>query len=211
MKTKVLQTIDENKNVKSFRLEKPEGFLYMPGQYAEIKLNQELEHDFTLSSSPTEKWLQFTTMFHAKSEFKKKLWEMKIGEEVDIDGPKGKFVLDEIDIRKRVFLAGGIGITPFRSMVKHATDKQLSLNITLLLSVKTSEEVLFADDLKAQIIETSKEGRIDEAKIKKYCPEWKESSFWVCGPAGFVDAMIKLLETLGLPKEQIQSEDFPGY
>lgn len=209
--TKILEVVNENEKIRSYRLEKPEGFLFMPGQYFTVKLNDSLEHDLTISASPTERFLQFTTMYHADSEFKKHLWNLQIGSSIEITEPKGEFVLDEIDIRERVFLAGGIGITPFRSMLKHATDKQLHLNITLLLSVKTAEEAVLVKDLKAQIIETSKQGRIDAEKIKKYCLNWQESTFWICGPPGFVDAMIKLTAQMGLSKEQVRSEDFPGY
>lgn len=215
VKTKIIEIIKETEAVKSFRFEKPEGLKYIAGQYTELKLEPGLERDLTLSSSPTEKFLQITTMFHPKSEFKQRLWQLKIGDEVDIIDPKGHFVLDEIDIRERIFLAGGIGITPFRSMLKHTADKQLSLPTTLLYSVKNDEEAIPINfqfsRFNFQLIETSKDGRIDEVKIKKYCPEWQTCSWWICGPAGFVDGMIKLAQKMGLPKEQVNSEDFPGY
>ena len=122
------------------------------------------------------------------------------------------FVLDEKDTTPRLFIAGGIGITPFRSMIKHWRDKKLTLDIKLLYSVKNVTEAAFGDELKDFIIvESEKEGRLDEGKIKKYCPDWQDRSWWVCGPPALVAVFMELGKKMGIAPEKLKSEDFTGY
>ncbi|KKU29279.1 MAG: putative oxidoreductase FAD/NAD(P)-binding component [Microgenomates group bacterium GW2011_GWC1_46_20] len=170
-------------------------------------MDENLKHHFTISSSPTEDFLQFTTKFREESDYKKALWQRKIGDELEINGPFGNFVLDEKDTTPRLFIAGGIGITPFRSMIKYVSDKQLTLPIKLLYSVKSKAEAAFAAELSdLRIVETEKEGRLDKEKIEKYCLDWKERSWWVCGPPAMVEATTSFA-----PTGKVTSEEFIGY
>lgn len=173
--------------------------------YVTLSKNLTLKHHFTISSSPTENFLQFTTKYREESDYKKVLWTKKVGDELEINGPFGSFVLDEKDTTPRLFIVGGIGITPFRSMIKYATDKKLTLPITLLYSVKNKDDAAFVDLPYTQIIESEKEGRLDEGKIKKYCPDWQDRSWWVCGPPAMVEAVM-LFAPAGS-----RSEEFTGY
>ncbi len=209
MTAKIIEIIQETKDVKSFRLQAT--MKYLPGQWMYVRLDEELKHHFTISSSPTEPHVQFTTMFREESDYKKALWQKKVGDEVDINGPFGSFVLDEKDSSPRLLIAGGIGITPFRSMIKYAVDKGLKIPMTLVYSVKTKEQAVFADLPDTRLIETEKEGRLDEEKIKKYCPDWKERTWWVCGPPAMVEAFMTLGQKMGLASGQIKSEEFSGY
>jgi ferredoxin-NADP reductase len=70
---------------------------------------------------------------------------------------------------------------------------------------------MWASNPQVHIIETEKEGRIDVVKIKKYCPDWQESSMWLCGPPAMVEACVELAQKMGLPPEKIKSEEFTGY
>lgn len=219
MDAKITEIIDEAENIKSFRFTPQEEWQWLPGQWMYLRLSEELKHTFTISSSPTEGFLQVTTMFRSQSEFKQTLFSKKVGDTVDVSGPHGSFVLDEADNLPRLFLAGGIGITPFHSMIKYSMDKNLNLPITLLYSAKTLAGAAFAKwltDLKAEklninIIESEKEGHVDEGKIKQLVSDYQDRTWWVCGPAAFVDAMKELATHMGMKEEQVKSEDFPGY
>ena len=129
------------------------------------------------------------------------------------------FVLDEQDARSKIYLAGGIGITPARSMLVYLRDKNLTIPFTLMASFSNREEIIFFDELsplsnevrKIVYVVTSREGRIDEEKIKEKVPDLSNSLFYISGPAGFVSAMEKTVKSLGVSEEDIKSEDFPGY
>ena len=179
---------------------------YSPGQWMYVRLDENLKHHFTISSSPTESFLQFTTKYREVSDYKRALWQKRVGDSLEINGPFGNFVLDEKDPAPHLFIAGGIGITPFRSMIKYAVDKYLSLSITLLYSVKNKKEAAFIDLPFTHIIESESEGRLDKEKIEKYCPDWKERTWWVCGPPAMVEAVMAFA-----PPERVKSEEFTGY
>ena len=216
MKATIKKIIHEAREVRSFRLEPENKLNYLPGQWMYVRLSADLRHHFTISASPTEDLLQFTTKFRPESEYKQVLWQMKEGNEVEINGPFGSFVLDEKDTTPRLFIAGGIGITPFRAMIRYVADRQLNLPVTLLYSGKNTDEMAFVGELqtancKLQIIETEKEGRVDEAKIKKYCPDYLERTWWVCGPPAMVEAMVELGQKMGVSADKLRSEEFTGY
>jgi len=211
MKARITEIIDEAQDIKSFRLEPEHELTYIPGQWMYVQIKEGLKHHFTISSSPTENFLQFTTKFRPESEYKKALWQLKVGDTLEINGAHGGFILDEKDPTPRLFITGGIGITPFRSMIKYATDKGLSVPISLLYSVKTKAEAAFADLPNCQIIETESQGRLDEAKVKQLCPDWKDRSWWLCGPPAMVEALMNLGQKMGMSAEQLKSEEFTGY
>ena len=212
MIARIIEIVDETKDMKSFRLQPEQEMKYIPGQWFYVKLDENLKHHFTISSSPTEPFLQFTTVFREESNYKKALWTKKVGDDLEINGPFGGFILDEKDTTPRLFIAGGIGITPFRSMIKYWRDKKLTLDIKLLYSVKSATEAAFGDELKDFIIvESEKEGRLDEGKIKKYCPDWQSRSWWMCGAPAMVAVFMELGEKMGMASEKLKSEDFTGY
>ena len=208
MKVIITDIVDEAKDIKSFRLQPV--IKYLPGQWMYVTIPQPStlspqKHHFTISSSPTEEFLQFTTKYRQESDYKKALWQKRVGDELEITGPFGSFMLDEKDTSPRLFIAGGIGITPFRSMIKYVTDKQLTLPIFLLFSVKNKADATFADLPLTQVVESETEGRLDEKKIKKYCPDWQERTWWVCGPPAMVEA------TMLFAPAGSKSEEFTGY
>lgn len=236
MKTILKQVHLETTDIQTFFLEPQTPFAYKPGQHLNMLLS--IDHPdergrvrpFSLSSSPTEKLLSITTK-RGPSSFKQKLFTLPVGSVVDIAGPAGKFVLLEKDKRLHVMIAGGIGITPFRSMIKYACDTQLELPMVLLYSNKVPEEIVFRKELEEigqtvpniKIIETitkpdesgekwtGRVGRIDSALIKQFVPHPEDANFYTAGPGAMVEAMILLLNNMGISIDLIHSEQFAGY
>ena len=193
---------------------------------------------FTISSSPTENFIMFSTRIR-ESPYKKRLSTLEEGSRVKVRGPEGQFILHEDYSKPAVFLSGGIGVTPFRSMIKYATDKQLPLKIVMFDSNRNRENILFNKDFdewtkinkNLKIIYTISEdeqqpssstandwkgeyGRIDKAMILKYLDTnmLDNSIFYICGPPSMLKAMESLLQdNLEIPKERIKVEEFTGY
>lgn len=239
MKLKLIEKRKEAQGTKSFFFEPQKDFDYLPGQYFYItvpklkyKDSRGATRHFTLSSSPTEeKIIRITTRVRKDSGYKQTLDELKIGTEIEGEGPEGTFVLDEKEKGPHVFIAGGIGITPFRSMIKYAIDKNTSTEIHLIYSNSLPEQITFrkelenwakkSDNIKIDMTvtkpEESKEkwnglaGRIDEKMIKSQIPNLKSQTFWICGPPAMVDAMEKIMGELDLSASRVRSEKFSGY
>lgn len=211
MKAVITEIIRETKFISSFRLKPANPLAYQPGQWMYVTIPQNLKHHFTISSSPTEPFLQFTTIYREESEYKKALFCLQVGDAVDINGPFGSFMLNESNTSPQLFIAGGIGITPFRSMIRYVVDKNLKIPIVLLYSVKNKTDAAFGDLPYTQLVETEKEGRLDESKIKRLVPDFAVRTWWLCGPPAMVEAFVELAQKMGLPPEKIKSEEFSGY
>jgi glycine betaine catabolism B len=228
--TTIQEVIWQTRDVASFRFAKPSELDYKPGQFLFITIKQdgkELGKHFSFSSSPTEKaYIEFTKKF-TDHEFSVALKAAKVGDWARIDAPYGKFTF-EGEYPKIALLGGGIGITPFRSIIKNAADKALSSKITLFYGCRTENDFVFKKDfeeLEAQnknfrvvftISEASNQwkgqtGIINADMIKKELPDYKDTVFYTCGPPPMVKAMETLIENLGLPKEQLKLELFTGY
>jgi ferredoxin-NADP reductase/nitrite reductase/ring-hydroxylating ferredoxin subunit len=193
---------------------------------------------FTISSSPTENFIMLSTRIR-DSPYKKRLSTLEEGSRVKVRGPEGQFVLHEDYSKPAVFLSGGIGVTPFRSMIKYATDKQLPLRIVMFDSNRNRDNILFKQEFddcaninkNLKIIYTISDGgqqqssstandwkgeygRIDKAMILKYLDTnmLNNSIFYICGPPSMLKAMQALLQdNLEIPKERIKVEEFTGY
>jgi ferredoxin-NADP reductase len=230
IKARIKEVIQRNYNVKSFRLEIPGVLDFKAGQFLSVRLgvDPQLKRYLSISSSPTEKcYLEFTKKL-TESDFSKTLDNLKPGDEVFIQYPFGKFVLDE-SFPKIAFLSGGIGITPIRSICKYAVDKNLGSDIVLIYSNRSVRDVVFKDDFDALmksysalrvahvLCETQagficSVGRINAGVIKNEIPDYQERKFYLCGPPQMVEAMRLLLtEELGVSHEMIVMENFQGY
>jgi len=228
--TYVKEIIPRTYNVRSFRFPRPETLSYKPGQFlfVTIKANgKELSKHFSISSSPTEKMhIEFTKKL-SESEFSTALKALKEGDWARIDAPYGKFTF-EGEHEKIGLLAGGIGITPLMSICKYCTDKRLNTKITLLYGNRTENDIAFRRELETMqeqnanlkvvfiLNEASNEwksatGIIDAEMVKKEIPDYRETVFYTCGSPAMVEAMEKLIESLGLPKTQLNREYFVGY
>jgi ferredoxin-NADP reductase/nitrite reductase/ring-hydroxylating ferredoxin subunit len=222
-------------------------FEYNAGQYAFFDIGGVYDdpkgpiRHFTISSSPTEEdFIMFTTRIR-DSPYKKRLAALEERSKVKVRGPKGHFVLHDDYSKPAIFLSGGIGVTPFRSMIKYATDKQLPLKIIMFNSNRNQDNILFKKEFddwtninkSLKIIYTISEdkqkgsesvttdndwkgeyGRIDKEMTLKNLDKTllDNSIFYICGPPGMLKSMQSLLvEELKISKERIKVEEFTGY
>ena len=220
----------------TFQCEKPEPYEFSAGQYCFMSLPEKgmldergLRRHLSITSSPSDNELSFATKLSG-SAFKRTLKEISIGETIKLEKPMGRFVPDNEHKERLVFIAGGIGITPFRSMIRYSNDMQTGHAITLLYSNKVQEEALFLDELqsmahmneKLSVIATMTRtneseqwsglrGRIDESMIQENVSEWQKSTYYIAGPPAMVDGMQGILQGMGIAPEQIKIERFTGY
>lgn len=233
MKIKLVKVMDEAKGTKSFFWEPEKPVTFLPGQYFYYTFPTLKYPDprgttrhFTISSSPTEgNLLRLTTRIREESGYKKTLDDLPVGAEIEGEGPNGTFILDEKEPGPHIFIAGGIGITPFRSMIKYAADKNLSTQIYLIYS-NSDEDITFRKELdeissghpniKIQYVITSVEGHLDELKIKKIVEGWGLEvggliTWWLCGPPPMIDAMEQVIGKMHITSDKVRSEKFTGY
>ena len=225
--THVKEIIPRTYNVTTFRFQRPSTLSYKPGQYLFVTIKsgrKKLSKTFSLSSSPTEKdHIEFTKKL-TDSKFSNTLRTLKVGDWAMIDAPYGKFTF-EGENEKIALLAGGIGITPFRSICKYCTDMRLTSKITLLYGNRSESDIVFKKELEKQnknlkvvfiLNEASNAwkgatGVIDAEMVKREVPNYKERVFYACGPPPMVQAMEKLIKDLGLPPTQLRLEAFTGH
>jgi ferredoxin-NADP reductase/Na+-transporting NADH:ubiquinone oxidoreductase subunit NqrB len=210
---------------------------YRAGQYMEWTLPHEhadsrgVRRFFTIASSPTEEEVRLGVRFCSEaSSFKRRL--MTLGQEDFIvgSGLAGDFVLPDDRSRKLVFVAGGIGVTPFRSMVKYLIEKKEKRDIVLLYFNKIEEEIAYRDifdkaegeiGLKAVYMLTDREhvsdgwkggvGRLDEEILVKVIPDFRERIFYISGPSGLVNSYRSVLLRAGVSRGNVKSDFFAGY
>lgn len=228
-KTEVIDIIQRTPNVKSYHFSRPDSFEYKAGQYLIIFLSNgkggTLKKPLTISSSPTEPFLEITKKITPGHEFSDSIVALSLGDEVQLDAPYGQFTLDTAQ-NKVAMLSGGIGITPFRSMCRYATDSKLETDIVLCYGNKTSEDIVFKqefDQMEKQnnhfkIIHTlsredpnwtGRTGRIDATMITNDLPDYTQRMFYLCGPPPMMDSLQGFLEELNVPKQKIIVEKFP--
>ena len=201
-------------------------FNFLPGQYLEWTLgiknpdSRGNRRYFTLASSPAEDKVHLGIKFYENgSSFKKALTEMKTGDIIIGSQLSGEFTLPKNSQTPLVFIAGGIGITPFRSMVKHLLEEGEKRPLTLIYAAKTEADFAYKDLFdKAQktlgvkvVYQTDKQGKVDEQLIKKVVPDLKKSIFYLSGPHSMVSLFEQILKDIGTPSNHIKIDFFPGY
>ena len=215
---KVLQKKQETGNVFSLILEKPTGFNFYAGQYLDVELpvNDPLgdTRAFTISSSPTEDFLMVTTK-SGISKFKQAMKKLQSGDTIITSHPAGTFTLDKSS--PAVFIAGGIGITPFRSAVKYVLDKKISTPISLIYSA--SLDFTFKEELNhwqkqlpnltINYLDTSKSGRLNRQKLLKTLDH--SFIYYLAGSPSMVDNLANILLKLGIDQTNIRTDRFDGY
>lgn len=227
---KINEIIPRTYNVKSFRLELNDKIDFRAGQFLSITLKTEpkLEKYLSISSSPTEKgYIEFTKKI-TESEFSKILNNLKVGDYVKVKYPFGQFTLKD-EYTKVAFIAGGIGITPIRSICKYAVDKELDVDIILLYGNRTIDDIVFRQDFdqmqkqysKLKVVHVlcesarsidCKIGLIDKKMIKDCINDCVRRKFYLCGPPAMVEAVQKILTSeLSVSKSNIITENFVGY
>jgi ferredoxin-NADP reductase/Na+-translocating ferredoxin:NAD+ oxidoreductase RnfD subunit len=231
MQLKEIQKISDQVYNYVFQPDQP--FKFLPGQYMEWTLAN-VPYDargnrrtFTIASSPTEDKVHLgLKYFEPASTYKKALHAMQPGDVVYGSQVAGNFTLSDID-RKLAFIAGGIGITPFRSMVKYLTDEQLQCDVVLLYVVGKAQEFAYSKELQAAAsigiktipIVTKLSYRapgVVSAKltadlIAELVPDYTERTFYISGSDAIVDASEDYLLSLGVSKRHINTDHFSGY
>jgi ferredoxin-NADP reductase len=221
----------------SFRFEKPPGWTFRPGQTIDITLLDPPETDsegntrtFSIASGPDENMLMIATRMR-DSAFKNTLGAMQLGTPVEIEGPLGDFVLHNNSAKTAVLLAGGIGITPFRSMVFQAAHEKLPHRIFLFLSNRRPEDAVFLKELTMleeknpnyKLISTMTEmenskqpwhgetGTINKEMLARYIKDAPSPVYYIAGPPRMVNGLRKMLEQAWVDDDDVRTDDFSGY
>jgi ferredoxin-NADP reductase len=234
---KLVEKTNIASDISEFSFIPDRSFSYVPGQYLEFTLkhrspdNRGNRRYFTISSSPTEQTLKLGVKFYPElSSFKNKLFFLKPGDSIIASQCAGEFILPEDKAKKLVFIAGGIGITPFRSMIKYCADVNEKRDIVLLYSNKTVEDIAYKeifDEAAAKIgvkiiylitnqtgisrKANMRSGYINEETILNEIPDYKERTFYISGPRGMVVMFKKILSDLGVERGKIKTDFFPGF
>jgi ferredoxin-NADP reductase len=221
----------------AFHFEKPAGFTYVAGQAGDwilphpaITDEEGNKRSFTLASAPCEDSLFFTTRLR-KTAFKQNLQTMPLDSQVDFDGPWGELTLHEDPTVPAVFLTGGIGVTPFRSIVLQWAHDRLQHSLFLFYSNRRPEDSAFLDEMaevagqqpnftfvptmtemeKSGMPWSGARGFIDEAMLRRSLPDLNRPIYYISGPPKMVEAMQKLLKDTGVDEKKVRTETFDGY
>lgn len=221
----------------AFHFEKPEGFAYKAGQFADCTLINPAETDaegdtraFSLASAPYEDELMLATRMRDTA-FKRVLKTMEPGTELTLDAPHGSFTLHNNVNIPAVFLTGGIGVTPVRSIVLQAVHDKVPHRILVFYSNRRPEDAAFLDELMeshdtnpnytfvgtmTQIKKSSRKwhgetGFISKAMLLKSIDDLTLPIYYIDGPPAMVNAMQEILSEAGVDDDNIRTEEFWGY
>ena len=224
----VLAVLDETSEIKTFRFSRPGGFEFSPGQFLAVRVQLDGRPHvrcYSISSAPhTRGYLEIavrrqglvSSVLHAT---------LREGSTLTINRSGGQFVYPIGDDRPLALIAGGIGITPLLSMVRHAVAADPSRPITLLYSVRREDDLAFYDELRAlaarhpqlHVVITLtrpagptrfRTGRIDAAMLRQHAPAPANTLFYVCGPGPMIADLRAVLVGLGVPENQVRFEQF---
>jgi ferredoxin-NADP reductase len=226
--TPVLAVLDETADIKTFRMARPAGFDFAPGQFVPVRVavdGRPHVRCYSISSAPqTAGYLEISvrrqglvsTMLHATA---------RTGATITIGRPAGQFTYPSGDDRPLALIAGGIGITPLLSMLRHAVAADPGRPVALLYSARSREALAFRSELhliaerhpQVRIGVTLSQpgaappwriGRVDAAFVRQYVPHPEHTVFCLCGPAAMMNDLTALLSAEGVPAGQIRFEQF---
>jgi predicted ferric reductase len=233
---RVIKVKQETEDVWTISLAPPPGikkvFNYVPGQFHFITFHRnrnlpEEEHHWTISSSPTEKGIISSTI-KLRGDFTSTIGETRIGDTATVHGPFGRFsyanYAHEQDL---VFIAGGIGVTPLRSMLRHMHDTESKKPVLFIYANSDENNIVFRQELQAissasyphlnlvHILEnpprnwSGETGLLDKAKLERLCTnKLNKAAFYLCGPPGLIETVLLNLKDLGVPDKRIHLEIF---
>jgi ferredoxin-NADP reductase len=221
----------------AFQFKKPKGFVFKPGQYIDLTVSDsqpgpsnELTHTFSIASPPFDEEILVTTRMR-NTVFKQALSTLPIGSGARIEGPMGSSSLHNNTARPAVFLAGGIGIAPFLSMVSHATAEKLRHPIVLFYANRYLEDAAFIDALwkleranpRFRFVPTltrmtddsgawkGKTGHISAEMLSTQVGIVRGPIYYIAGPPTMVAATRRTLSEVGVDEDDIRTEEFAGY
>ena len=208
---------------------------FKPGQYFFVTLpdvghrdEKGLRRHISVVTSPNEKGVLGLATRMRDTAFKRTLAELEVGAEVEVEPPRGRFMLPDDTSRQLVFVAGGIGITVFRSMLRYIAEEQLPYRVTLFYSNRDRESTAFLDELveldrelagfRLVLTMTDDPGwdgesrKIDGQFFEEYLEgDLNQYTFLVAGPPGMTEAMEKALGEAGVKEENVIAEGYTGY
>jgi ferredoxin-NADP reductase len=222
----------------AFHLRKPGGFDFKTGQAIDVILtssasapeDQSTRHTFSIVSAPFQDDLVIATRMR-DSAYKRALKSMTVGSQVTIDGPSGSLGLHKDPARAAILIAGGIGITPFMSMLRQAAKDQRPQRLILLYSNRRPEDAAFLAELQQleaknpnfKLVATMTEmqashlpwdgqkGQVTEELVRGVVGDLVSPIFYAAGPPGMVEAIRQTLYGAGVDDDDIRSEEFYGY
>lgn len=221
----------------AFRFEKPTGFDFKPGQAIDLFLpaepgqSESQSHAFSIVAAPQEPELVIATRMREGSTYKNSLQSLEIGSTLELDGPFGSLTLHRKPERAALLVAGGIGITPFMSILRNAARNPGAQKLLLLYSNRRPQDAAFLAELEAlqdrianfRVLATitdtvgtpppwkGAKGKIDSAFVGNAIQGLPDPIAYVSGPPGFVQAMRSVLAEAGIDEDDIRSEEFFGY
>ena len=221
----------------AFHFAKRPDFQFRAGQYVDITLLDPVVTDaegntrtFSIASAPCDSDLMIATRMRDTA-FKRVLRKSNLPLAVKMEGPSGSFVLHRKAEVPAVFLAGGIGITPFLSIIRQATHDRAPHQLYLFYGNRRPEDAAFFDILseiparnknfhliatmsemeKSQQAWAGETGFIDKTMLTKYLPTLQGPIYYVAGPPAMVAAMRRMLTEAGVDEDDIRTEEFSGY
>lgn len=241
MKLKLIDKTPEVLDAISFSFMPGEPVEFKPGQFFKYHIHDNSPDDrgenrfFTISSAPFESKIMITTRINDPkgSSFKKDLFNLKIGETIEGEGPKGKFIFGDPE-KKYILIAGGIGVTPFRSMLLDLDHNNKPLNIVLLYATRDKNTffnkefnklaqkhpefkiyyIVSDENIKPEKLSENVQilqGKISEILVKKLVPDYKDYIFYTSGPEPMVEDLEVKLANMGISDENSIRDYFPGY
>jgi ferredoxin-NADP reductase len=235
--SKLLSRVDVAEGTMAFHFEKPSGFKFKAGQFADVTLLDPPETDaegntrtFSITSSPFENELVFTTRMRDTA-FKHSLKKVPLATEVNISSAAGSFTLHKNRAKPAVLLAGGIGITPFLSIARQAHHDRLPHQLYLFYSNRRPEDAPFLDTLQTlektnpnfhlictmtEMSKSKKEWKgevvpIDREMLSRHSTTLQGPIYYSAGPPDMVAGMKEMLLGAGVDEGDIRTEDFAGY
>lgn len=218
-----------------FNFGKVSNFNFVPGQYMEWTLphkgtdSRGNRRYFSIASSPSEDLMIAVKFYEHQSSYKRELLSMDSQKQIIASSLSGDFVLPKNSNIPVAFIAGGVGIAPFRSIIQDVIGRNQKVDIVLIFANRTKEDILFPDLLeKARIYGvrtvytltddksippdwSGERGRISPEMIARVIPDYKIRTFYLSGPAPMVKSYENILNSMGISKNQVVVDYFPGY
>lgn len=225
MKLILTEKKQETPDVISFIFKPTEPLKWIAGQYLHHVLHHEPTDDrgsdrwFTNAAAPFEENVRITTRIATgkSSSFKKTLSSLNEGDDIEISNVEGDFIVEDLD-KKYVFIAGGIGITPYRSILSQLAHEQKQITATLLYANR-DQNIVYKEELEKiaskmpnfKIHYIFSPEHIDVNKIKELVPDFQDHFFYVSGPEPMVDSLGDLIKKMGVPEDHLRQDWFPNY
>jgi ferredoxin-NADP reductase len=236
-KLRVMRIFQETANVKTFRLGNPSGdalpFVYLPGQFITVTVTPRgyrTRRSYTIASSPSQlDYCELTVKREEHGTVSGFLHDqVHEGDLLDVTAPSGKFTFTGKEAGSVVFIAGGVGITPFMAATRYLTDQCWTGDIYLIYSCHSPSNIIFREDLEyiqrrfanvhVTLVVSDTEGnewkgqtgRITKELLQEVVPSVAKHHFHICGPNAFMASVREMLASLGVPSEEVMTEIFVG-